>query len=107
MHCTSQAGVLQRRPGTAAAAAAVPIQGTQGAEAYHPNTTVRMLKGPDWQRLLLLVGDSLMLHLLAHTSIFVPLPNGCFLQVSGPAIAQVCLCGRGEGASGACEFGCA
>lgn len=79
---------MQKRP-SAAPPAAVPIRGTQAAEAYHPNTTVRTLKGRDWQRLLLLVGDALMLHLLLHASLFVPLANGCFLQLAGPPIAQV------------------
>lgn len=30
-----------------------------------------------------------MLHLLMHVTIFVPLPNGCYLQVTGLPAAQV------------------
>lgn len=61
----------------------------QAAEAYQPNTTVCLLKGRDWQRLLLLIGDALMLHVLIHASVFLPLANGCYLQVTGPPLAQV------------------
>ena len=43
-----------------------------------------------WGLLLAWIGDSLMLHLLVHASIFVQLPNGCYLQVTGQPINKVC-----------------
>ena len=55
------------------------------------NTTTDLLKGEAWQLLLSRIGDTLMLFLLMHTSLFLPLPNGCFLQVTGASIAEVNL----------------
>lgn len=65
------------------------MQGLYRTEAYYPNTTIKQLKQPSWQLLLSRIGDSLMLHLLMHVTIFVPLPNGCYLQVTGLPAAQV------------------
>lgn len=65
------------------------MPGLQSSEAYFPNTTTRLLRGAVWERLLSRVGDALMMHLLLHSSIFVPLPNGSFLQVSGHPAPQV------------------
>ncbi len=65
--------------------------GLFGTEVHHPNTTTDLLKGEPWQLLLSRIGDTLMLYLLMHTSLFLPLPNGCFLQVTGPPIAEVSL----------------
>ena len=53
------------------------------------NTTTAQLQGEAWQLLLSRIGDTLMLFLLMHTSLFLPLPNGCFLQVTGASIAEV------------------
>ena len=41
--------------------------------------------------LLARCGDTLMLHLLLHASLFAPLPNGCLLQLSGPPAVEVQL----------------
>ncbi len=65
------------------------VPGLHHAEAYYPNTTAAALRGPPWQRLLSRVGDGVMMHLLLHCSLFLPLPNGCFLQASGTPLAQV------------------
>ena len=67
------------------------VPGLHHSEAYYPNTTNAALCGPAWERLLSRVGDGVMMHLLLHCSLFLPLPNGCFLQASGTPIAQVRL----------------
>lgn len=77
--------LLQRRPSSKAQY----VQGLHRTEAYYPNTTIKQLKQTSWQLLLSRIGDSLMLHLLMHVTIFVPLPNGCYLQVTGLPAAQV------------------
>jgi len=76
---------VQKRPSSRVA----PTVGLFGTEAYHCNTTTELLKGEAWQLLLSRIGDILMLYLLMHTSLFLPLPNGCFLQVTGVPIAEV------------------
>ncbi|BDA46320.1 probable telomerase reverse transcriptase [Coccomyxa sp. Obi] len=78
-------GFRKKRPSSRAA----PSVGLFGTEAHHPNTTTDLLKGEPWQLLLSRIGDTLMLYLLMHTSLFLPLPNGCFLQVTGSPIAEV------------------
>lgn len=49
----------------------------------------QLLQGPEWQLLLQRIGDSLMIFLLLHCSIFLPLPNNSYLQVAGPPIHEV------------------
>ena len=61
----------------------------QGMLTDAANTTTAQLQGEAWQLLLSRVGDTLMLFLLMHTSLFLPLPHGCYLQASGTCIAQV------------------
>ena len=61
----------------------------QGVLTDAANTTTTQLQGEAWQLLLSRVGDTLMLYLLMHTSLFLPLSHGCFLQASGACIAQV------------------
>jgi telomerase reverse transcriptase len=58
-------------------------------EVHHPNSTTETLKSDAWQLLLSRIGDTLMLYLLMHTSLFLPMPNGCFLQVTGRPVAYV------------------
>lgn len=48
-----------------------------------------VLQGPAWGMLLATIGDSLMLYLLTHSSIFVQMANGCYLQVTGQPINKV------------------
>ena len=43
-----------------------------------------LTSGP-WAELARRVGDALMLFLLTRTTIFLPLPKGCWAQVAGPA----------------------
>lgn len=61
------------------------------AESCHLNSSVEILRGEPWQLLLSRIGDALMLHLLMHAAIFQPLPNGCFLQLTGIAVDQVLI----------------
>ena len=79
--------VLQRRPSTRVQY----VQGLHKTEAYYPNTTTKLLTGPAWQLLLSRIGDSLMLYLLMHATMFASLPNGCYLQLSGMPASQVSL----------------
>ena len=81
--------LLQRRPSMVAISSHGFVPGLHHAEAYYPNTTAAALRGLAWQRLLSRVGDGVMMHLLLHCSLFLPLPNGCFLQASGTPVAQV------------------
>jgi len=50
---------------------------------------VRALDTSEWRLLLSRIGDQQMLRLLQECSIFLPLPNMCFLQVSGEPISKV------------------
>lgn len=77
---------MQRRPSTRAQY----VQGLHRTEAYSPNTTIKLLTGPAWQLLLSRIGDTLMLHLLMHTTLFTPVFNGSLLQLSGMPVSQVC-----------------
>ncbi len=61
------------------------------ADSCHLNSSVEILKGEPWQQMLSQIGDALMLHLLMHAAIFQPLPNGCFLQLTGTAVDQVTI----------------
>ncbi|KAK9817956.1 hypothetical protein WJX72_004857 [[Myrmecia] bisecta] len=78
-------GFRKRRPSTSA----FYLQGMHNAEAYYPNTTTKSLRDGPWPLLLSRIGDSLMLYLLMHVSIFLPLANGCYLQVAGTPIGKV------------------
>ncbi|KAH9575749.1 hypothetical protein CY35_01G126800 [Sphagnum magellanicum] len=55
----------------------------QGLECKFPNIAVEVVNSQSWVTLLSRVGDETMLHILSHSAIFVPLPNHCFLQVTG------------------------
>ncbi|KAJ7555272.1 hypothetical protein O6H91_05G029300 [Diphasiastrum complanatum] len=59
----------------------------QGVESVFWNTTYEVVTATSWSVLLSRVGDMLMLYLLSHTSIFIPLPNNCYLQVAGYPIS--------------------
>ena len=50
------------------------------------NSAVAALKSLLWGILLERIGDTAMLYLLSHTSIFSPLPNRCYLQIAGGPI---------------------
>ncbi|KAK9847399.1 hypothetical protein WJX84_002852 [Apatococcus fuscideae] len=48
-----------------------------------------LLQGPAWGMLLACIGDTLMLYLLIHSSIFMQMANGCYLQITGQPINKV------------------
>jgi hypothetical protein len=47
------------------------------------NTIITALQAPEWELLLNRIGPTAMIHMLTSTSIFVPLPNDCYCQVTG------------------------
>lgn len=61
--------------------------GNAGSESEDVASSI--LLGPAWGLLLAQIGDSLMLYLLMHSSIFVQMGNGCYLQVTGQPISKV------------------
>lgn len=69
------------------------------ASAALPPTppVLQVLHSLAWRLLQERIGDELMLHMLLHTSIFVPLRNNNYLQVAGKPIHEVRQCGGGEG----------
>jgi hypothetical protein len=72
---------LQKRPGSIGAR---HIPGLVHSEGWCRNTTMETLvSSPSWQLLLGRIGDVLLSHLLVHTSLFVPLGAGNYLQVRG------------------------
>lgn len=79
--------VLQKKPAKKRGEEASGVT----AEANHSNSSIEVLKSEPWQLLLSRIGDALMLHLLMHAAIFKPLPNGCFLQLTGAPADQVNL----------------
>lgn len=62
---------------------------TGGVEARRQNTTIKYLKEPVWDVLLSRIGKPLMSYLLQHCSVFIPLPNSCYLQVCGRPLNDV------------------
>lgn len=58
---------VQKRPGAGSF-----IAGLTAAEPFCANTTNHEFLRPAWKLLLARIGDELMLHLLQHTSIFLP-----------------------------------
>ena len=77
----------QKRPAPGGQQVAGGVMST--AEAYYPNSLTAQLLGPPWRLLLSRIGDTLMLYLLVHASLFARLPNGCALQLTGPPLQQV------------------
>jgi hypothetical protein len=41
------------------------------------------LEAPAWRRLLTRIGEAAMLHLLADCIVLAPLPNHCYVQLTG------------------------
>ena len=66
-----------------------PLQGMLHTEEQSAHVATSALCAAPWPLLLSRLGDTLMLYLLLHASIFLSLPNGCYLQASGPPVAQV------------------
>ncbi|KAH8117876.1 hypothetical protein DFH11DRAFT_1503619, partial [Phellopilus nigrolimitatus] len=57
-----------------------------GLTNFFVNTMVDALQAPEWEILLERVGEVVMLHLLTETSLYSPLPNDCFCQLTGPPL---------------------
>ena len=79
---------VQRRAAAGRAGGQAGSRPSGEMHAGEGNSTAAQLEGGAWQLLLSRVGDTLMLFLLMHTSIFLPLPHGCFLQAAGACVAQ-------------------
>ncbi|KAL5504247.1 EST2 [Sanghuangporus vaninii] len=58
----------------------------QGVTNFFVNTLVTALQAPEWGLLLKRVGDSIILHLLTETSVYIALPNDCYCQIIGPPL---------------------
>ncbi|XP_063933473.1 telomerase reverse transcriptase-like isoform X2 [Zophobas morio] len=56
-----------------------------GVESIFPNTLVTFLKTREWELLLSRIGENFMFYLLLHTSMFLELSNGSFMQICGVA----------------------
>lgn len=70
----------QKRP----SAGGRQLLGSSSTEIYHHNAISDSLLTSPWELLLSRIGDTLMLYLLLHVTMFRRLPNGCCLQLSGP-----------------------
>ncbi|KAJ3515494.1 hypothetical protein NLJ89_g1720 [Agrocybe chaxingu] len=60
-----------------------------GITNYFLNTIVTVFQSPEWEMLLQRIGEDAMLHLLADTSIFLALPNGCLCQITGEPLIHM------------------
>jgi telomerase reverse transcriptase len=56
---------------------------------FYPNTLVNIFQNATWVKILSRIGEELMLHLLIDCSVFMSLPNGCFVQLNGPSVHSV------------------
>lgn len=65
------------------------LVGSSTAESYYHNSVSASLEAPAWQLLLSRIGDTLMLFLLLHVSMFSRLRNNCCLQLTGAPVVQV------------------
>ena len=65
------------------------IVGAPAIANFYPNTLVNILQTNFWEEILNKIGDELMLHMLLNCSIFKSLENGCFMQITGPALSDV------------------
>ena len=60
-----------------------------GIHAKHPNSTHTVFGSAAWRMLLARIGTGPLVHLLARTSVFVSLDNGCLLQVAGRPVVDI------------------
>ncbi|KAJ2157405.1 Telomerase reverse transcriptase [Coemansia sp. RSA 552] len=61
--------------------------GNSGVVNHHVNSSVVELSNGRWARLLARTGTEAMAHLLYNTSVFLPLLNGGYYQISGVPLA--------------------
>jgi hypothetical protein len=71
---------MQKRP----SAGGRQLLGSSSTEIYHHNAISDSLLTSPWELLLSRIGDTLMLYLFLHVTMFRRLPNGCCLQLTGP-----------------------
>lgn len=71
---------MQKRP----SAGGRQLLGSSSTEMYHHNAISDSLLTSPWELLLSRIGDTLMLYLFLHVTMFRRLPNGCCLQLTGP-----------------------
>ncbi|XP_053373779.1 uncharacterized protein LOC123531834 isoform X2 [Mercenaria mercenaria] len=55
-------------------------------ESRYPNSCVNRLFYPAWETLLSRIGDTLMMYLLEHTSLFLQITPTCLVQITGTPI---------------------
>ncbi|KAH7621700.1 putative Telomerase reverse transcriptase [Nannochloris sp. 'desiccata'] len=65
------------------------LHGVSDTETFYTNSIADSLLSPAWQLLLSRIGDTLMLYLLLHVSMFSCLANDCCLQLTGQTMVQV------------------
>ena len=84
-HLVSSQLSMQKRPSTNAR----QLAGTANTEVYHTNAVADSLISPAWPLLLSRIGDTLMLYLLLHCSMFTRVENDCCFQLTGlPAVRR-------------------
>lgn len=59
------------------------MEGAHRTEMYCIDGTAKSMCSPAWQLLQTRIGDTLMLYLLLHVSMFSTLENECFFQLTG------------------------
>ncbi|KAJ2780219.1 hypothetical protein H4R18_003571 [Coemansia javaensis] len=65
------------------------VGGDSSVVNHFVNSSVMELGGRWWAQLLARTGTEAMAHLLHHTSMFLPLPNGGYCQISGVPLAAM------------------
>ena len=65
------------------------VQHSVNIQNDHPNSIVNYLKLPQWQMLHCRIGDDVMFHLLSKLSVFVKMPQRCYVQIIGCPVTLV------------------
>lgn len=63
-------------------------QWRNGVNQSYPNTSTNALLSEAWAELHAAMGDAALAHVLAHTALFVRLPNANFMQLAGAAATE-------------------
>jgi hypothetical protein len=84
-----QAQLARRSDSFNATGAAIHLQTANGIECAHPNTQLNELRRRPFTTLLSRIGDALLTYLLVHCVLLIRLKNRCFVQLSGPSIAEL------------------
>lgn len=94
LHRRGEVGEKNGVPGNCLAAGYRPtreqssagLRGLEQLEMYTFTPSTHVLKKPMWRELLARVGDEPMTFALLNCRLFVPLPNRCYLQLTGAPI---------------------